>query len=239
MKNKDHFRSLFYTFYNNWALITCVKLWPDHIKRINVKAQKISKDFSYGPIHHMWYGSMWSNKGLGPLHWWCSVMPSYVYIDMGQHWLKLCWLVTSIHYLNQCWLPITDLRAILECVTKLQFCTMSFKITYSKLEQLERLRSEDTPRRLMITHTIESYWIPSQENNRSRTENVTEQTWFSKSRWNDLEDIGQGQRSSHATHPLMVVIICGKYGNNRSRTFLKRLQSGHDFQSQGRMTLKI
>ena len=70
----------------------------------------------------------------------------------------------------------------------------------------------------MITHTIESYWIPSQKNNRSRTENVTEQTRFSKSRWNDLEDIGQGQRSSHATHPLMVVIICGKYGNNRSRT---------------------
>ena len=32
-----------------------------------------------------------------------------------------------------------------------------------KLEQLERLRSEDTPRRLMITHTIESYWIPSQK----------------------------------------------------------------------------
>ena len=36
-------------------------------------------------------------------------------------------------------------------------------------EQLERLRSEDTPRRLMITHTIDqfilltsSYWIPSQ-----------------------------------------------------------------------------
>ena len=31
-----------------------------------------------------------------------------------------------------------------------------------KLEQLERLRSEDTLRRLMITHTIESCWIPSQ-----------------------------------------------------------------------------
>ena len=30
-----------------------------------------------------------------------------------------------------------------------------------KLE-LERLCSEDTPRRLMITHTIESCWIPSQ-----------------------------------------------------------------------------
>ena len=32
----------------------------------------------------------------------------------------------------------------------------------TKLQQLERLRSEDTPRRLMITHTIESCWIPSQ-----------------------------------------------------------------------------
>ena len=32
-----------------------------------------------------------------------------------------------------------------------------------KLEQLERLRSEDTPRRLMITHIIESYWIPSKK----------------------------------------------------------------------------
>ena len=38
-----------------------------------------------------------------------------------------------------------------------------------KLEQLERLRSEDTPRHLMITHTIDqfilltsSYRIPSQ-----------------------------------------------------------------------------
>ena len=55
-------------------------------------------------------------------------------------------------------------------------------------------------------------------NNRSRTENVTEWTRFSKSRSNDLEDIGQGQRSSHATHLLMLVIICTKYGKNPSRT---------------------
>ena len=54
-------------------------------------------------------------------------------------------------------------------------------------------------------------------NNRSRTENVKEQTQFSKSRSNDLEDIGQGQRSSHATH-LMLVIICTKYWKNPSRT---------------------
>ena len=54
-------------------------------------------------------------------------------------------------------------------------------------------------------------------NNRSWTENVTEWTRFSNSRLNDLEDIGQGQRSSHATH-LMLVIICTKYGKNPSGT---------------------
>ena len=56
------------------------------------------------------------------------------------------------------------------------------------------------------------------ENDRSRTENVAERTRFSKSRSNDLQDIGQGQRSSHATHLLMLVIICTKYRNNPSRT---------------------
>ena len=36
----------------------------------------------------------------------------------------------------------------------------------------------------------------------------------------------------------MIVIICGKYGKKIDLE-LKTLQSGHDFQSQGRMTLKI
>ena len=52
----------------------------------------------------------------------------------------------------------------------------------------------------------------------SRTVDATERTRFSKSRSNDLEDIGQGQRSSHATHLLMLVIICAKYGKNPSGT---------------------
>ena len=52
----------------------------------------------------------------------------------------------------------------------------------------------------------------------SRTVDATKRTRFSKSRPNDLEDIGQGQRSSHATHLLMLVIICIKYGKNPSRT---------------------
>ena len=74
------------------------------------------------------------------------------------------------------------------------------------------------PPRLMIINTIESYWIPSQKNNRSRTEQVTERTRFSKSLSNDLEDISQDQRSSHATHLLMLLIICTKYGKNPPRT---------------------
>ena len=54
--------------------------------------------------------------------------------------------------------------------------------------------------------------------NPPRTVDATERTRFSKSMSIDLEDIGQGQRSSHATHLLMLVIICTKYGNNPSGT---------------------
>ena len=38
----------------------------------------------------------------------------------------------------------------------------------TELEQLERLHSEDTPCRLMITHSIESYLIPSQKKTKSK-----------------------------------------------------------------------
>ena len=54
--------------------------------------------------------------------------------------------------------------------------------------------------------------------NPSRTIDATERTRFSKSTSNDLEDIGQGQGSSHATQSLMLLIICTKYGKNPSRT---------------------
>ena len=116
----------------------------------------------------------------------------------------------------------------------------------NQLEQQERLRSEDTPRRLMITHTIESCWIPSQnkvewpwryrsrsnvitcdtpshanvhlyqiwKKNPSRTVDATERTRFSRSRPNDLENIGQGQRSLHVTHHLMLMMNCAKNGKN-------------------------
>ena len=53
--------------------------------------------------------------------------------------------------------------------------------------------------------------------NPSRTVDATERTRFSTSRPNDLENIGQGQRLLHATHPLMLMTICAKYRKNASR----------------------
>ena len=66
-----------------------------------------------------------------------------------------------------------------------------------------------------------------------RTVDATEQTRFSRSRPNDLEHIGQGQRSLHATHPLMLMMICAKYGKYPSRTV------EFFFQGQGRKISKI
>ena len=43
-------------------------------------------------------------------------------------------------------------------------------------------------------------------------------SFIAKSWLNNLEDIGQGQRSWHATHSLMLAIICAKYGKKPSRT---------------------
>ena len=54
--------------------------------------------------------------------------------------------------------------------------------------------------------------------NPSRTVDATERTRFSRPRPNDLEDIGQGQRSLYATHLLLLVIICARYGKNQLRT---------------------
>ena len=68
--------------------------------------------------------------------------------------------------------------------------------------------------------------------NPSGTVEATERTRFSRSRPNDLEDIGQGQRSLHATHLLILVIICDIYGKNPSRNV-------DFFQGRGREFLKI
>ena len=51
-----------------------------------------------------------------------------------------------------------------------------------------------------------------------KTVDATERTRFSRPRPNDLENIGQGQRSLYATHPLILVIICAKHGKNPLRT---------------------
>ena len=63
--------------------------------------------------------------------------------------------------------------------------------------------------------------------NASRTVHAVEWTWqdvpyfnsFIANSWlKDLKDICESQRSLCMTHPLMLVIICAKYGKNPSRT---------------------
>ena len=74
----------------------------------------------------------------------------------------------------------------------------------------QKFKFSDSEKTWRATHPLITAIICIKyKKNPSRTVDATERTQFSKSRPNDLEDIGQGQRSLCATHPLMVVIICG------------------------------
>ena len=42
--------------------------------------------------------------------------------------------------------------------------------------------------------------------------------FIAKSWLNDLEDVGQGQKSLYMTHLLTLVVICAKYGMNPPKT---------------------
>ena len=86
-----------------------------------------------------------------------------------------------------------------------------FKKDCQKFKFLDSEKIEHATHPLMIVIICAKY-----RKNPSRTVDATERTRFSMSRPNDLEDIGQGQRSSHATHLLMLVIICTTYGKNPS-----------------------
>ena len=69
----------------------------------------------------------------------------------------------TIHYLSQCWLsPMSPYG-----IARPQWVNWMTPGS-QELEQVESLRSEDILRRLMITHTIESYWIPSQKKTKSK-----------------------------------------------------------------------
>ena len=47
-------------------------------------------------------------------------------------------------------------------------CIFKFLPDRNELEQIERLHSEETRRRLLIIHINESYWIPSQKKTKSK-----------------------------------------------------------------------
>ena len=76
---------------------------------------------------------------------------------VSMNWSPLIQVIQSYlspsHYLNQCWhIPHWNLGS-------------QFQL---KLEQLEHVHSENTPRRPMIIHTIDLYQIPCHKKPRSR-----------------------------------------------------------------------
>ena len=98
----------------------------------------------------------------------------------------------------------------------------------SRIVDLFKVKAGQGQRSSHATHLLMLVSICTKhENNPPRTVDATERTRYSRSRPNDLEDIGHGQRSLYVTHPLMVMIICAKYGKNPSKTV-------DFFQGQGR-----
>ena len=82
-----------------------------------------------------------------------KIKNNFVFFQTDENQSMLVQLLKSRHYLKL-------QMKVFHCLDLK--CTQATQLVLIKLEQLERLRSEDTPRRLMITHTIESCWIPSQ-----------------------------------------------------------------------------
>ena len=91
----------------------------------------------------------------------------------------------------------------------------------SKLKQLERLRSEDIPHRLMITHNIESYWIPSQKKTKRQSQSYKFKEFVKISNFWILKQM------LHSTHLLKLLDI---YANMKwIRQVLLKIQSATRF----------
>ena len=98
-------------------------------------------------------------------------------------------------------------------------CRLFFKVKTEKFQKFAKNSNFPILKKRNMWHTLMIMFICAKyKNNPPRTVDATELTRFFKSRSNDLEDIGQGQRSSHVTHLLMLVIICTKYGKSPTRT---------------------
>ena len=79
---------------------------------------------------------------------------------------------------------------------------------FNQLEQLERLRSELTPRHPMITHTSDSHQIPCQNTTKSKLQILK----------NSIKNIQILRETLHATHLLKLFDKMCKYEMDPSRT---------------------
>ena len=129
---------------------------------------------------------------------------SVIWDSMTPMWHH-CNLTSAFHHTSLMWYRVS-------CVLVVYKFTRGDKhvhFKHSKLKQLERLRSEDTPRRLMITHTIESYWIPSQKKTKSKLQ---------------IFEFWNGYYTRHTFWSCLIRCANMKW----IRWVLLKIQSGHD-----------
>ena len=125
----------------------------------------VSKLTNSGSDNDLWPGRrqavIWTNAGI-LLIWPLGTNFNEILIEMYIFSFKKMHLkMLSVKWHPLC-LGINVLTSDIMQSNITHLCILHNSHKKYQLEQLERLRSEDTPCRLMITHTIESYWIPSQ-----------------------------------------------------------------------------
>ena len=104
----------------------------------------------------------------------CSQETKYICIFVTLKWYRCKEKAISSHGIE---LPLDTINTNMYNRHKLNIIVHSGKLgnvpgqplhMLIQLEQLECLHSEDTPRSPMITHTIDSYWVPSQKKTNSK-----------------------------------------------------------------------
>ena len=195
----------------------------------------------------IWYDMIWYDMIWYDMIWYDTIRYDTIRYDMQgsdqfMNWIEIDDQFNSIqHELNSNWIERfwigieLELKAWTDRNWSIQSIHLQFKSSFYKVEHffvchiMEIVVWQAIPCKEAYPHA--PLCVPSMGSSMgsagvfghkgikitSRTVDATERTRFSRSRPNDLQNIGQGQRSLHATHPLMLMMICAKYGKNASR----------------------
>ena len=85
VKHDNKIRSLFGTCHDSWAVVTCAKLWPDWIIRIDIRAKKFSQDFNCKLMKRWWNRSHVITKPSKEPLTHCGLVMQNV-TELSHHW---------------------------------------------------------------------------------------------------------------------------------------------------------